>query len=449
VAEASAAQVDLVGTVLDASFPAFFRYRRVGESVVLTNQEGGFLLVTLAEFRSFAEGSVAAGTPLWDRLRDGNFLRSDHDAASAADCLGARMRFLQWGPSLHSVAVVGPGGALLPEETADAVLDLVFSSTSPSLTIEFLGGEPLANFPVVRHLVDRARERNAQVGKTLDFSLVSDLSRLDDATLEWILSNGVRVRATAPAGLPSDATAAWLRRLTAGVEVLLNVTRESLPAARECAEAYAELGCSSLLLLPGPSVSTAEFLAFHRAVLDLLLERSLAGSLVFERRAAAFLAKILLGEDPGFPEVRNPAGGGTGSLAYDVDGTICTGAEGLALRASGDDTFVLGNVVTSSYREVVGHETVRAVVLAGNLDARPDCVNCAYNPYCGVSPVQSHRTQGSIFGRMRDNELCAVYKGIQDDLFLRLGFEEPGIGEVLRLWAAAARVEDEENGAGS
>ena len=92
------------------------------------------------------------------------------------------------------------------------------------------------------------------------------------------------------------------------------------------------------------------------------------------------------------------------------------------LHEMGDSTFLLGDMSTS-YRQLMGHETVRALAIASNLDAQPDCVNCAYNPYCGVCPVHNHKTQGSIFGRMRESTLCAVHKGIQDYLFERIGAE--------------------------
>jgi radical SAM protein with 4Fe4S-binding SPASM domain len=99
----------------------------------------------------------------------------------------------------------------------------------------------------------------------------------------------------------------------------------------------------------------------------------------------------------------------------------------------GDSTFLLGDV-TNSYRELMGHETVRALAIASNLDAQPDCVNCAYNPYCGVCPVHNHKTQGSIFGRMRESTLCAVHKGIQDYLFEKIGENDPQVMETFRRW---------------
>jgi hypothetical protein len=82
----------------------------------------------------------------------------------------------------------------------------------------------------------------------------------------------------------------------------------------------------------------------------------------------------------------------------------------------------------------MGHETVRALAIASNLDGQPDCVSCAYNPYCGVCPVHNHRTQGSIFGRMRESTMCAVHKGIQDYLFEKLGAGDEAVLDVLRRW---------------
>ena len=42
---------------------------------------------------------------------------------------------------------------------ADKALDLVFRSPSPYLKVEFQGGEPLLNFALVRHIVERAEQR--------------------------------------------------------------------------------------------------------------------------------------------------------------------------------------------------------------------------------------------------------------------------------------------------
>ena len=83
---------------------------------------------------------------------------------------------------------------------------------------------------------------------------------------------------------------------------------------------------------------------------------------------------------------------------------------------------------------IVGHETVRALVIASNLDGQPDCVNCTYLPYCGTTPEHNYKTMGTIFGRMRESTMCAVHKGIQDYLFEKIGENDPKVMEVFRRW---------------
>lgn len=155
---------------------------------------------------------------------------------------------------------------------------------------------------------------------------------------------------------------------------------------------------------------------------------------VLERYAAIFLTKILRGEDPNFLDIRWPASAGIGQLAYNYDGKVFTCDEGRMLHEMGDDTFELGHVATSSYRDIVGHPTVRAVALASNLEQNPDCVNCAYLPYCGLPPVHSHKTQGTLFSRPRESTVCYVHKHIQDYLFDKLATADAETLAILERW---------------
>jgi radical SAM protein with 4Fe4S-binding SPASM domain len=165
-----------------------------------------------------------------------------------------------------------------------------------------------------------------------------------------------------------------------------------------------------------------------------MLELNRQGVEILERYAAIFLTKILTGQDPNFLDVRSPAGAGIGQLGYSYDGRIFTCDEGRMLYEMGDDSLQLGHVDHDRYRDIVGHPTVRAAVLASNLDGQPDCVNCAYSPYCGTVPATNLKSQGSLFGRMRDNKICAVHKGIQDYLFEKLGEADPDVMRAFERW---------------
>jgi His-Xaa-Ser system radical SAM maturase HxsB len=472
----------------DSRLPAFFRFRPVADKVVVTSQSGDWLLLTRDEFQQFSEGAVERGGPLWDRLVERSLVRSELNVERASDRLRAHKPFLHTGPNLHIVVVtlrcnetcvychasradMDATHTDMTPELAEQTVDLILESTSPDVTIEFQGGEPLVNFPVVEHIIEYARERNRTVGKKLEFTMVSNLSLMDEQKLAVLLSNKVQICTSIDGpeqlhdkqrklpGLSAQRAAThWIRRINDAyremglddtlyrVEALLTTTAETLPRWKDVVDTYVDLGCRALFLRPvdpfgfadktGHRVEypRAEYLRFYREAVDYMLELNRGGVQILERFAAIFLTKILGGQDPNFLDIRNPCGAGIGQVAYNYDGKVFTCDEGRMLHEMGDSTFHLGDVGVTGYRQLMGHETVRAMAIASNLDAQPDCVNCAYNPYCGVCPVHNHKTQGSLFGRMRESTLCAVHKGIQDYLFEKLGQGQPDVLETFRRW---------------
>ena len=467
---------------------AFFRWRPIAGKVLLTSLEGNWLIVTADEFRAFLEGHVPEDSELHARLKAGNFLRAHFDVRAAADRIRLRKRFLAGGPNLHLMVVtlrcnetcvychasranLDDVHTDMTRETAERALDLAFRSPSPFLTIEFQGGEPLVNFEVVKHAIEYAVDKNRSIGKRLQFTMVSNFALLDDAKLEYLLKHRVQLCTSidgpeklhnAQRKLPTqDAhqrAVHWIRRVNeayaaAGldptlyhVEALLTTTRETLPLWKEVVDTYIGLGCKALFLRAIDPFGFADrtrqrleypreaYMQFYRNAVDYMLELNRQGVQILERYASIFLTKILRGEDPNFLDIRSPSGAGIGALAYNYDGKVFTCDEGRMLHEMGDDTFLLGDVRTSSYRELVGHETVRAMVLASNLDGQPDCVHCTYEPYCGTIPTFNHKNQGSIFGRMRESSVCSVHKGIQDYLFEKLSEGDPSTLATFDRW---------------
>lgn len=477
--------------LIDTSASAFFRFREVGERVVVTSLEGAWVVLSPDEFTAFRTGKVAEGSELYERLSEKNLLRATYDPARAVDHLRRRQAFIGSGPNLHILVLTlrcnetcvychasrAPMSATETDmslETAERAVDFALSTTSPSVTIEFQGGEPLVRFDTLEHVVAYATERNRALHKQLEFTLVTNLSLMNEERLAWLLTHRVQIctsldgpralhdkQRRLPQGSAFDEATTWIRRINEKykqmgldphvyrVEALPTTTRDTLPLAKELVDTYVELGCRAIFLRPVDpfgfaaktkervGTSREEYLALYRRVVDYMIELNLSGVEILERYASIFLTKILRGDDPNYLDIRNPCGAAIGQVAYGYDGKIFTCDEGRMLHEDGDDTFLLGDVATSGYREVMGHPTVRAMAIASNLDAQPDCDSCAYHPYCGVCPVHSHRTQGSIFGRMGDSSWCGVHKGIQDYLFEKIGQGDPAVMEVFDRWTIA------------
>ncbi|MBI4952713.1 MAG: hypothetical protein HY908_11820 [Myxococcales bacterium] len=452
--------------------------RRVGEEILLTSPFGDWAFVTPAELGALRRGALERGSELWNKLAARGLVRSELDVAEAVAGFWRRRRFVEHGPSHHVVVVTrrgpGPSAAAAPEpasatpadmsaSTAEQVVDFALRSTSPELTLALAGGEPLGAMPVVRHLVDHALEKNRAYGKALELVLLTGLAGIADADLDFLVARRVRIVARLDAtlfargaGAGHEAARAAFARDVARVHeryrglgldpALYHVEVELVapPAAwvegagagAALVDALGALGCRSFALSPPEGLDPQSgYLDFHRAGLGRARALGLAGAGPRERHAALFLRQILGREAPSEVAIRSPAASAVGTLAYDCDGRIYTSDTGRRLRDRGDDFFHLGDVATTRYRELMTHETVRALIFASIREAQPDCAACPYAPYCGIEPEQSYALQGSIFGRMRESFACALHKGLQDWLFAELGRGDAAVRAVLDAWS--------------
>ncbi|AKT36174.1 His-Xaa-Ser system radical SAM maturase HxsB [Chondromyces crocatus] len=462
------------------------RLRPIGDDVLLTNEWGDWVFVARPQLTAMMRGEIPVD--LQEQLAGRNFLRSRLDIEAVSKRVRQKRRFLDYGPNLHILVVTLRCNETcvychasranmeavhtdMTPEIGERCVDLALQSTSPGVTIEFQGGEPLVNFPVMRHVIEYALARNRAYGKDLGFTMVSNLALMDEEKLSYLTEKRVQICTSIDgpealhnkqrilAGGSSHREAIrWIERINKRyvdlgldptlyhVEALLTTTREALKYPREIVDAYVNLGCRAIFLRPvdpfGFAGRTAQiveydrtaFHDFYRAAVEHILDLNRKGVQVLERYAAIFLTKILGDDDPNFLDIRSPSGSGIGALAYNYDGKIFSSDEGRMLHETGDDAFLIGDVRTASYRGLMKHETVRALVMSSIREVQPDCVNCTYAPYCGIQPEHSYRTQGTIFGRMRESTLCSVHKRIQDYLFEKLRANDAQTVEILRRW---------------
>jgi His-Xaa-Ser system radical SAM maturase HxsB len=465
-----------------------FRFRAIGGDYLLTSYWGDWVFVTKDELGQLARGQMEAGSPLYAKLAAKNFIRSLLDQDKLVERTAHKKRFLNYGPNLHVMVVtlrcnetcvychasradMDAVHTDMSKETAEKSVDLALQTTSPSLTIEFQGGEPLVNFEVVKHIISYAISKNRAYGKQLEFTMVTNLSLMDEVKLAYLVENKVQictsidgpeplhVKQRLLVGANSHAiTVKWIKRINEAyrelgldptlyhVEALLTTTREALKYPREIIDHYVSLGCRAIFLRPidpfgfaGKTARVVEYdraayRDFYRTAVEHILDLNRKGEQVLERYASIFLTKILQDDDPNFLDIRSPGGSAIGQLAYSYDGKIYTSDEGRMMAETGESMFHIGDVYTSKYRDLMKHPTVRALLMASIRDVQPDCVNCTYAPYCGIQPEHNFRSLGSIFGRARESTVCSVHKGIQDFLFEKLRENDTTTVEILRRW---------------
>ncbi|MDY0000454.1 MAG: His-Xaa-Ser system radical SAM maturase HxsB [Polyangia bacterium] len=466
-----------------------FRFRKLaGDRLLITNDSGAYARLTAEELDAFLRGSLDPSSPLAAELEDKGFVLTPESEARLIEQIRLRSEHLFQGPLLHIVITtlrcnqkcrychasrkgMSAGGWDMTPETARKVVDVIFQSPSPRLTIEFQGGEPLVNFPVVRQIVEDAYGRADATGRHVEFTLVSNLSLLDEEKLAFLVDNGVMICTSLDGPKPLhdknrpmadgssyDETLRWMGRINAlyrergmdpslaYVNALATISRATLKDPKGLVDEYRKLGFKAIHLRPlnpfgfGEKVwaregySAEEFLAFYREALDYIVGLNKEGVEIQEKTASLFLTRILTAQNPNYMDLRSPCGAGIGQLAYNFDGRVYLCDEGRMVSAMGEDLFCIGHVGEQTYEEIIRHESVGSLCLASCLECLPGCSDCAYNPYCGVCPVYNYQMQGDLFAVQPESERCRIQMGIQDMLFELLLEGGPGMLELLERW---------------
>ncbi|MDI7267788.1 MAG: His-Xaa-Ser system radical SAM maturase HxsB [Myxococcota bacterium] len=462
------------------------RRRELDGRVLVTNDGGDYIWLDKPQFDRLLAGTLPSDRAAWDTLARRNMIHTPETEAAVAERLRRRSHHLFVGPNLHVVVLTlrcnhgciychasrvpqGRSGFDMSLETAGRVVDVILAGPSPEPTIEFQGGEPALNFDVLRFFVEEGRRRAGKTGKRLYFSLVSNLSTLTPAQIDFLVDHGVAVCTSidGPAPLHDhnrplpgggslrrtlaaiDAfNAAYRKRKLdpslAYVNALVTVSRGSLDQPEAIVDQYVGQGQKVIHLRPlnpfgmgrriwdREGYTAEEFLRFWVRALDHIIELNRQGTEMSEKMASLMLTRILTDEDPNYMDLRSPCGAGIGQLAFNHDGRVYTCDEGRMVGAMGDDLFCIGDVGKNSYAEIIAHPAVRSLCVSSCLECLPGCSECTYAPYCGVCPVYNYVEQGDLVARRPTNERCRIQLGMFDYLFRRLA--EPGMEDLLRRW---------------
>jgi His-Xaa-Ser system radical SAM maturase HxsB len=321
-------------------------------------------------------------------------------------------------------------------ETAEKALALTFRSPSPAIKIEFQGGEPLLNFPLIQQIVDRAEALNASHGRSLQFVIATNLALITDEMLDFCRDHDIVISTSldGPADLHNanrprpgrnsyERTIEGIRRARDAVgrdrvSALMTTTKLSLGRVRDIVDEYVSQGFRGIFLRPmspyGFALKTkwfeaydpAEWLKFYFAGLDYIIELNRGGYEFMEFYAATILAKMLTPFEPGFVDLRNPAGIGIAAIVYNYDGDVYASDESRMLAEMGDKTFRLGNVHQDRYEDIILSDALLGPIEESFAASVPMCSECAFEPFCGADPVFHHATQRDFVGRKPLSAFC-------------------------------------------
>ncbi len=461
-----------------------FRFHRFGDGrVLLTNFVGEHLFLSDDEFQRFTSRSLVDESLL-------RVLRARHFAMAEGDSVPiellalktrTRYRRLPEFTGLHIFVVTLRCEHACPYcqvsrqssnktafdmswDTAARSLALAFQSPSPTLKIEFQGGEPLLNFGLVRRIVEEAEALNEAAQKDLSFVIASNLAVLTDQVLDFAADHALSFSASldGPAELhnanrPRPGGDSWERTIR-GIEAirsrlgphrvsaLMTTTDASLSSVEDIVDSYRAAGLSEIFLRPispygfavrstKPGYGIERWLAFYERGLDYIIDLNRRGEPMVELFATIAVRKILTNDPLRYVDLMSPSGIGIGAIVYNYDGNVYASDEGRMLAEMGDTSFRLGHVADTSYRDIFTSEKLLEPLEQSFTGSAPMCSDCAFECYCGADPVYHYATAGDFLGRKAVSEFCSRNMGVFERILTRYE-ADPFARELFDRWAA-------------
>jgi len=456
-----------------------FRFKKIGKNYLITNDVGNWQYLSSENFKRFLNAKISQKEKIYQELSGKGFI--DINKKKLAELAGQylTLNYSSFkGPTLFIIVLtlrcnhrclycqVTPESPMakgfdMNEATAKKAVDLIFRAPSRFISIEFQGGEPVINWPVLKYIVKYAKEVNKEKNKNLKISLVSNLTLLDEKKLNFLLKEDVSISCSfdGPAkvhnknriflegGNSYEIVSKQIKKIQKTIKIkkkkskrkfvdslnaILTVSRFSLPYYKEIVDEYIKTGFDNIFIRPlspfGLQRQTLniigyraeEFIDFYKKSMDYILKLNLEGKLFVERNAYYALKKILKNEDANYLEMRSPCGAGIGQMAFNYDGGIFTCDEGRMVERMGYENFKLGDVYNNNFNQLIDNEITKTMCLASCLDNQFSCLNCAYKPYCGVCPVANFIEYGTIFPQISNTDKCKINKAMFYYLFSKI-----------------------------
>lgn len=467
------------------------RFRRLPwdpARVFVSSAAGDWLTCQHEELVQLLKGDLAVDSALMQDLQARHIVAGPLDTLTLSPLLSqlrTRKGYLEGGPALHIVVVslrchhscsycqVSRQDSLrrqfdMREALNAQLVERLFQWQSPTLTIEFQGGEPLLNFEQIKALTELVQARNRSEGRVLRFVIASTLHGITGAQLEFFGEHRFELSTSldGPAWLHNanrpTPTRDSYERTIAGIEksrqvlgqdcvsALTTLTAKSLTVPEAIIDEYRQRELHSISLRPlspyGFAIKTAsrigytmrDFLTFYRQALDAIVRVNQEGFALEETHASLLLSQLLTPFSHGYVDLRSPMGAGLGAVVYDYDGRVYPSDEARMLAAQGEHRFCLGTL-DQSVDEWLASPAMQELQAGGVAEALPGCSDCAYVPLCGADPVDHFARQGDVIGHRPTSDFCTKQMGMFDLLLERMEVASPEERRILEGWAVGAR----------
>ena len=354
----------------------------------------------------------------------------------------------------------GSAHCSMTKEMMEASVKLMFRSPSPSLTMEFQGGEPSLEPMIIKYGIELAEEINQKECRNLSYVLCTNCRSLSDELLLLCKKYNVLISTSldGPAFIHNknrgredsyEKTMAGVQkaREVLGheyVSALMTTSELALNYPKEIVDEYLHDGFTDIYLRSLNPYGLAtdnddwelyndRFIDFYKAALNHILDINKQGTFFREDYATIILRKMLTPYTTGFVDLQSPAGTVNSVLIYNYDGYVYASDESRMLAENGDFTFRLGKI-SDKYEDIVYSKKVRDIGKLWANEALAGCSDCPIKAYCGADPVRNHSTQGDMYGFRPTSFVCKKNKAIIEYLISLIIEREEEVMPIFRSW---------------
>lgn len=350
----------------------------------------------------------------------------------------------------------------MSRHTMAKAVELMMRSPSPSITMEFQGGEPSLMPNLIEYGIELAEERNRTAHKELHYVLCTNSISVTERLMDICSKYGVVISTSldGPEFLHNSnrgkhdsyenvvqGIAKWRKAVGYDkVSALMTTSIKGLDYPVEIVDEYLKLGFNSIFLRALNPYGQADnnsagreyterFIEFYKIAFEHILELNKKGTFFVEEFASIVLRKMLTPYCTGFVDLQSPAGLINSVLVYNYDGGVYCSDESRMLAEDGDFTFRLGSV-DDSYESLVFGKKAKEIANVWANEALAGCSDCAVRQFCGADPVRNHSTQGDIYGHRPTSLLCHKNKSIIEYLISLIIDRHDEVMPIFRSWVS-------------
>lgn len=461
-----------------------FRFGALDSSrYILVNEVGEYHVLANPKLSQFVRKELAPCDPDLAELKSKHFAIDDASAVSL-DLLVLKRRTKQESvarfTSLHMFVVTlrcnhsckycqvsrqseDRAAFDMTQAMADRAIEFTFRTPSPAIKIEFQGGEPLLNFPLIKYIVLNAKDKNREACRDLSFVIATNLSVVEDEVLAFCLEHDILLSTSldGPEDLHNSnrpntghnsyaITIEGIRRAreTLGfdrVSALMTTTRLSLPRVTEIIDEYIKQGFNAIFLRnlspfgfaiktrAFAEYGTEEWIQFYERGLRYIIQLNKNGFRLVEIYASILLSKILTPYGTGYVNLQSPAGVGIAGIIFNYNGEVYPSDEARMKAEMGDKIFRMGHLLENTYEEMMLSPALLDPLAESLPEVLPMCDECEFLSYCGADPDYHYATQGDFAGHKAKSGFCKKNKAVFRLLFQILE-DDPDAARILLSW---------------